>query len=1021
MFDRYFMRAASDFSPSIIKSSQRLQRRHMQLRVEPLEERHLLAATIGLNFTGSSFLDSGFVPPDTDGAVGINHFVELINGAYAVYDKSNGTKVQNSTLDQFWTNAGAGFTRFTFDPRVIFDHASSRWFAVAVDNAGQANSFLLAVSKSANPTLGWTGFAIDSDPTDQRWADFPTLGVDAVGVYFGASMFDIAGADAENVTTTTLLSVPKVDLLGAVPSVANATVSRDLAIGTVGFTAHVAIDYGSDDTRAPYIATDAGASRLLRTNVTGAGAAGATFGATTSIAVPAFNIPLDADQPGTKSNLDAGDSRLSSAIFEVGDSLWCVYTVDLSGRSAIRWHEIDETTNAVLQSGTISDPNLSFYYPSIAANQLGDVVIGFSGSSATQFVSAYAVAGQTTGGTTTFGAPFLTAMGTSDYERLDRNNRNRWGDYSSTSLDPTDPRVFWTIQEFVSAPDVWSTRITQIFANTQPLAANDGPITTGASTPITIDVLANDFDRDGFLAPSSVTIVSAAINGTTVVDSVTGTVTYSPNLNFFGTDTFQYTVNDNLGAVSNVATVTVIVDASPIAVDDFFNTTVNTLIVGNILANDIDVDGTINPTTVQILKQPDNGTIALNPTTGVVTYTPNTGFEGGDTIQYRVRDNQGLLTNVATVVFRVGALQTLGGKVFVDLNTNGVMDGNDWPIEGVTIYLDKTDGQHTYTDLFVTNPDGSYQFTELVKGTYTLREQHPGFFDDGAEIPGTPAPASVPNDRFVGIPLAGGVPGANFNFTETRVTPQFIAAFVSRQAYFNISNSVSLEGINLGASDAWIALDAGINGQLQASAFASSTGSVSLTLHDKNLKQLARSTGGSLEYEAASTETFFIQVSGTSRNVQLSTFVIPPSTPAPAQIWHNSREATDVDGDGLIELQDILIAVDAINRFGIGSLTTRSVPSEAFLDVNGDGFLSPADILLVIDRVNRRLQTGTPSFTSSAMLAPSVGTSATDSTASVGAASPAESTSSAIAFALAVDSIMEETGSGPLLARRRRF
>ena len=589
----------------------------------------------------------------------------------------------------------------------------------------------------------------------------------------------------------------------------------------------------------------------------------------------------------------------------------------------------------------------------------------------------------------------------------------------TTAVDPVTGIVTYTPNTDFFGGDSFTYTVTDIdgaisnvatvsiFVNARPIAVNDGPITTGASISITIAVLANDRDPDGFLVPSSVTIVTPTTNGTTVINPVTGEVTYSPNLNFNGFDSFQYTVTDNLGAVSNVATVTLIINAAPIAINDFANTAVNTPVSINVTNNatgtDIDLDGTIDVTTVQILKQPDNGSIVLNAATGVVTYTPNLNFEGGDTIQYRVRDNRGTLSNVATVVFRVGALHTLGGKVFVDLNTNGVMDGNDWPIEGVSIYLDKTDGQYQYTDVFVTNPDGTYQFTQLVKGTYTLREQHPGFFVDGDEIPGTPAPASVQNDRFVGINLAGGVPGVNFNFTEERVTSQFIAAFVNRQAYSSVGNGGTFDDINLGAGDAWVAINGGINGQLQASAFGSS-GNATVTLYDQNLHQVARSTSGSLAYEAQSEQPYFVKLSGNGQNVVLSTFVIPPPSPAPAQVWHNSIEATDVDGDMTIELQDILIAIDAVNRYGIGSLTTRNVPSAAFLDVDGDGNLSPGDVLPVIDRVNRQFaQRTTQSLTAS------ISTTSADSTAS------------AIAFALAVDSVMEEAGSETIVKKRRGF
>lgn len=66
-----------------------------RLAVETLEDWRMLSATFGLDFLGStSAIDSGSNPPDTGGAVGINHFVELINGQYSVCDRSDGTRVK---------------------------------------------------------------------------------------------------------------------------------------------------------------------------------------------------------------------------------------------------------------------------------------------------------------------------------------------------------------------------------------------------------------------------------------------------------------------------------------------------------------------------------------------------------------------------------------------------------------------------------------------------------------------------------------------------------------------------------------------------------------------------------------------------------------------------------------------------------------------------------------------------------------------------------------------------------------
>src|SRR5258705_819989 len=133
--------------------------------------------TIGANFSGPNFhTDPGiaFSPPDSDGAVGPNSFVELLNNLYQVYDKS-GTLIQTLRLPDFWTAAGVITTGLPVDPRVLYDPVSQHWFATSSENAFVPNDILVAVSNTWDPTQGWQGFAIPSDPSGQTWSDFPML------------------------------------------------------------------------------------------------------------------------------------------------------------------------------------------------------------------------------------------------------------------------------------------------------------------------------------------------------------------------------------------------------------------------------------------------------------------------------------------------------------------------------------------------------------------------------------------------------------------------------------------------------------------------------------------------------------------------------------------------------------------------------------------------------------------------------------------------------------------------------
>lgn len=99
-------------------------------------------------------------------------------------------------------------------------------------------------------------------------------------------------------------------------------------------------------------------------------------------------------------------------------------------------------------------------------------------------------------------------------------------------------------------------------ANNGPIASDDAA-STDEDNSVVIDVLANDSDEDSNLNAASVTVISAPSSGSTGVNASTGAITYTPNADFNGQDTFAYTVEDGQGATSSAATVTVTVSAVP--------------------------------------------------------------------------------------------------------------------------------------------------------------------------------------------------------------------------------------------------------------------------------------------------------------------------------------------------------------------------------------------------------------------------------------------------------------------------
>jgi len=183
-----------------------------------------------------------------------------------------------------------------------------------------------------------------------------------------------------------------------------------------------------------------------------------------------------------------------------------------------------------------------------------------------------------------------------------------------------------------------------IGSNAAPVAVDDD-VTTAEDTPVTIAVLDNDTDADG----DTLTVVSATqpTNGATVVNA-DNTVSYTPNANFNGADTFVYTLSDgNLTATATVTVNVTPVNDAPVAVNDTATTTAGDAVVVPVLANDSDVDG--DALTVTAVTNPGNGTAAI--TGSSVTYTPNVGFTGTDTFSYTISD--GDLTATASVTVTV--------------------------------------------------------------------------------------------------------------------------------------------------------------------------------------------------------------------------------------------------------------------------------------------------------------------------------------------------------------------------------
>ncbi len=255
--------------------------------------------------------------------------------------------------------------------------------------------------------------------------------------------------------------------------------------------------------------------------------------------------------------------------------------------------------------------------------------------------------------------------------------------------------------------------------NTAPVAVNDSFTVNrkaiGSTTyiPKVLDVIANDTDVDGNSDINRKTVIvnpngTDTTSGTVVIDPVTGNISYTPVAGTLSPpdDTFTYNVTDKGGPTagtpgktlltSNIATVTITIqNAVPVAVDDnaSLDTASASSVTIDVTANDTDSDGNIDKTTVNIAPANDaqHGTTTINPITGVVTYTPNAGFIGTDRFKYTVKDNDGVASNLATVVINVsGGVGILPAKAVLLINA-----GTGKPNQGSYFSMEVSPGKLT--------------------------------------------------------------------------------------------------------------------------------------------------------------------------------------------------------------------------------------------------------------------------------------------------------------------------------------
>ena len=444
----------------------------------------------------------GCLPPDTQGDVGPNHYIQSVNSRIKIIDKSGVQLLAPTTYNSFFsalsTSGTSCGTSNQGDGFVLYDHLADRW--VVSDFAFPAfpgTSFYqcVGVSKTSDPVAGgWWLYAVRVDAANTNFlGDYPKFGLWPDAYYFSVNLFS-------NNTTfngVRVFALPRLDMINGTGAPNANAIAFTIDAATVGdayslvpatFRTGLPPPAGTPEY---FLAVDspaaAGVSQTQvhawRFHVDFVTPANSTFGLGANHALNA-NITVNAfvdafttttsivPQNGTTRLLDTlGDKLMTPLVYQnrAGtESLWASQTVNNNqggtGPTAIRWYQFDVTggtipaTAAQQQTFNNAADGLWRFMPSIAVDAQGNMAIAYAESSATT-EPAIAYAGRLAGdplNTLAQGEAIMQAGGGHQ-----TSTSGRWGDYSALGIDPTDNATFWHTNEYYSATgtSAWNTRI----------------------------------------------------------------------------------------------------------------------------------------------------------------------------------------------------------------------------------------------------------------------------------------------------------------------------------------------------------------------------------------------------------------------------------------------------------------------------------------------------------------------------------------------------------------------------------
>ena len=446
-------------------------------------------AGVGNGFTGpAGTFFVGSAPPDTNGDVGPNHYVQIVNTDFAIFNKS-GTAVFGPTpINTLWSGFGGGCqSNNDGDPVVIYDPIADRWVISQFSVSTLPYLQCVAVSKTGDPTGAYYRYSFPSAiPAD--FPDYPKMSVWPDAYYETFNMF----AGGVTFSGGEVCAYERAKML--------------VGLGATQQCFNVGTNYGGllasdlDGAQLPPAGSPNYVLALGLSNndlafwkfhVDWANPAKTTLTGPAAITVAAYNALCGGgtcvSQSGTTQKLDSLADRLMFRLsyrnFGTHESLLVNHSVAVGAGGGVRWYEIRTpgTTPTVFQQGTYA-PDSSFrWMGSMAMDQSGNIALGFSTSSSSlhpQIRYTGRLAGDPAGQMTQGEGTIASGAGSQN------GGLTRWGDYSMMAVDPADDCTFWYTTEDIPANGSfnWVTRIASFKLPGCGVATNDFSISANPTT-----------------------------------------------------------------------------------------------------------------------------------------------------------------------------------------------------------------------------------------------------------------------------------------------------------------------------------------------------------------------------------------------------------------------------------------------------------------------------------------------------------------------------------------------------------